>query len=175
MNPPLVEIGYLSKLHGYKGSIKAELNTLLIEAGNFPEFVWINQLGKPVPYKVTKFAEQDKDTFVIKLEDINTEPEAHALKGETIYCEESIYDDFFEEEENLSYLIDYSLIDPKLGNLGKITDVMENTFQPNLVVDYNNTEVLVPLAEELIVKIDDKKKEITLNVPDGLLDIYSPT
>lgn len=172
MNPPLVEIGYLSKLHGYKGSIKAELNSLLIEAGTFPEFVWINQQGKPVPYKVTKFAEQDKDTFVLKLEDINTEPEAHALKGETIYCEESSYDDFFEEEESLNYLIDYTLNDPKLGNLGSVIEILENTYQPNLVINYKNTEVLIPFAEELIVEIDDKKKVITLNVPDGLLEIY---
>lgn len=172
MNPPLVSIGYFSKMHGYKGSLKAELDTQLIEAGYYPEFLWIEQMGKPVPFKVIKFAEHEKNTFVVKLEDIDTEEEAHQLKGETIYCEESLYDEYFEDEEGLDYLIGYTLKDPKLGVIGIVNKVIENTFQPNLEIDYKGNEVLIPFADELIIEIDDNKQEILFNLPEGLLDIY---
>jgi 16S rRNA processing protein RimM len=172
MNPELTAIGYLSKVHGYKGSLKAELNVYVNDKTRHPEFLWINQDGKPVPFLVEKFSEQDEDTYILKLSDIDSEPQASLLKGETIYCEDDIFDDYFEEHESLDYLKEYSVIDSKNGYLGPITDIMENTFQPNLVVSYQNKEVLIPFTEELIVKIDDKKKELVINIPEGLLDIY---
>jgi 16S rRNA processing protein RimM len=172
MNPPLTTIGYLSKVHGYKGSLKAELEVFVIEKSQYPEFLWINQHGKPVPFLIEKFSEQDADTFVIKFSDVNSEEQANLLKGETLYCEEALFDEYFEEPESLEYLKDYSVIDSKNGYLGPIIDIMENTFQPNLVVSYQNKEVLIPFTEELIVRIDDKKKEVILHIPDGLLDIY---
>jgi 16S rRNA processing protein RimM len=172
MFPDLIEIGYLSKLHGYKGSLKADMNVEILDDGLFPEFLWINQMGKPVPFKVIKFSEHDKHSVVIRFEDIDSESDALRLKGETLYCEESVYDEYFEAPESLDYLLEYSVIDSKKGYVGPVTDIMEQTIQPNLVVNYRNHEVLIPLADELIVKIDEKKKELILNIPEGLLDIY---
>ena len=34
-------------------------------------------------------------------------------------------------------------------------------------------EVLVPALEHFIVKIDREKKQVHLNVPEGLIDIYT--
>ena len=40
------------------------------------------------------------------------------------------------------------------------------------MVSYKETEILFPLNEDFIVEIDDEEKILTLDLPEGLLDIY---
>jgi 16S rRNA processing protein RimM len=37
---------------------------------------------------------------------------------------------------------------------------------------YQGNEALIPLHEESLEKIDKKKKQVHVKLPDGLLDIY---
>ena len=63
----------------------------------------------------------------------------------------------------------YLLIDKKNGEIGKI--LKTDNFAGNLVfsVQYQNSEVLVPFSKQLTLKIDKKKKIITMLLPEGLL------
>ena len=44
--------------------------------------------------------------------------------------------------------------------------------QNMLVVDSNGKEVLIPLADDLLVEIRREVREIEMRLPEGLLDIY---
>ena len=37
---------------------------------------------------------------------------------------------------------------------------------------HNEKEIIFPFNEELIIEIDSKAKEIVLEVPEGLIDLY---
>ena len=39
-------------------------------------------------------------------------------------------------------------------------------------VMYKETEILFPLNEDFIVEFDEDEKTLTLDLPEGLLDIY---
>jgi 16S rRNA processing protein RimM len=41
-----------------------------------------------------------------------------------------------------------------------------------LRIDINGKEALIPVHEETLEKIDKRKKQVFLHLPDGLLDIY---
>ena len=45
-------------------------------------------------------------------------------------------------------------------------------FITQMQLTMNNKEVLIPLNESTLKKIDRKKKEVHVNLPDGLLEIY---
>ena len=56
--------------------------------------------------------------------------------------------------------------------LGKIVEVIEQPHQVLCRIDFNGKEAFIPLHEETIVKIDKKKQQVIVELPEGLLEIY---
>ena len=50
--------------------------------------------------------------------------------------------------------------------------IQENNLQDLMVIDFKGTELLIPFVENYIESIDNKKKEIHLHTPDGLIDLF---
>ena len=56
--------------------------------------------------------------------------------------------------------------------LGKVIEVIEQPTQLLLSIEINEKEVLVPINETTLEKIDHKNEKIYVLLPEGLLDIY---
>ena len=41
-----------------------------------------------------------------------------------------------------------------------------------MVIDFNGTELLIPFVDNYIQSIDNEKKEIHLQTPNGLIDLF---
>lgn len=174
MEKEFIKIGYISKAFGFKGELKFALNVASLSK-DFPAFVWIYIDGKPVPFCIEKVAVQNDLNGILKLEDINEEATAMSLKNKSIYCEDAIYDTYFEREDSLEQLIGYTVIDKEKGDIGEVVQIIENTLQPNLVLAFQEKEILIPYTDAIITHIDDKKKTIHINAPDGLIELYLNT
>lgn len=51
-------------------------------------------------------------------------------------------------------------------------EVIEQKSNPLFVVEKNGNEILLPLFEGLLLGIDEKKKEMLVRAPEGLIDLY---
>ncbi len=69
-------------------------------------------------------------------------------------------------------VIDFLLIDEIFGEIGKIKDILEYPNQALFQTFYKEKEVLIPINDQFINKVDRNKKEIHLTLPKGLLEIY---
>ena len=58
-------------------------------------------------------------------------------------------------------------------NIGAVTEVIEQPHQILLTINYKGNEAYIPLHDESLEKIDHKKKEIHVILPEGLLELYS--
>lgn len=79
--------------------------------------------------------------------------------------------DAADEEDNMSLseeLIGFELYDSELGYIGLVKDVISRPYQALAQVEYRDTEVLLPLAAELIDAIDEH--QIIMRIPKGLLE-----
>jgi 16S rRNA processing protein RimM len=56
-----------------------------------------------------------------------------------------------------------------------VADVIDMTANPLLQLDFNGTEILVPIFDGLIQKVLRKKKELYIKAPEGLIDLYLTT
>ena len=56
--------------------------------------------------------------------------------------------------------------------LGKIIEVIEQPHQILCTIEFNNKEAYIPLHQETIKKVDRKKKQVIVELPPGLLEIY---
>ncbi|MCB0509315.1 MAG: 16S rRNA processing protein RimM [Bacteroidetes bacterium] len=170
--PDLVKIGYIQKIHGFKGQMKVYLDYLSKQQKKHLNFIWIFQYGKPVPYKLELWKEIEERSILIELSDIRSDQEALPLRNLEIYCEEALFEQYFEEEESYDYLINMLVKDEYLGEIGPIIEVVENeNSHANLMVNYQGKEVLIPFVDEMILDINEKKGIVHTNLPDGLLEL----
>jgi 16S rRNA processing protein RimM len=68
-------------------------------------------------------------------------------------------------------LLGYTIIDIQKP-LGPILELIEQPHQMLCRLEINGKEVLIPLHENTLQKIDHKKREVIVTLPDGLLEIY---
>jgi 16S rRNA processing protein RimM len=68
-------------------------------------------------------------------------------------------------------LLGYEIIE-KDRSLGKILEVIEQPHQLLCRLELEGKEVLIPLHEDTIKKIDRKNNRVIVELPEGLLEIY---
>ena len=69
-------------------------------------------------------------------------------------------------------IIDFQIVDENLGPLGKIKTIYNQPHQDLIAMDYKEKEVLIPISHEHVLKANHEKKELYVNLPEGLLEIY---
>ncbi|MFN5253658.1 MAG: 16S rRNA processing protein RimM, partial [Chitinophagaceae bacterium] len=58
-------------------------------------------------------------------------------------------------------------------NLGVIKEVIEQPHQLLVTIDYNGQEAYIPLHEESLKGVNHAKKTVSVELPEGLLDLYT--
>ena len=152
------------------------------------EMVLKHSLGKKTSLKGLKamFVEELKDSFIpwfiestkikneeeiyIKLEGINTREQAIKLTPKEVWVPEEEFKKFSAKSSPIN-LLGYDIIEGEQV-LGKILEVIEQPHQILCRIELNNREVYIPLHQETIQKIDNKKQQVIVLLPPGLLEIY---
>jgi 16S rRNA processing protein RimM len=166
----LIFLGTLLKPHGIHGDMILKLNNL--HPDNLPEIesIFIEIEGLIIPFFISQYTDINESSILVGLDDIKSNEEAKKLIGCKIYITKDILD----IPDNLHLkspdLIGYVVIDRKHGNLGKITDFLNITDNPLFKVTGKGKELMIPAHSDIILKIDNKKKTVTTEVPEGLLD-----
>ncbi len=160
----MVYIGYISRTHSFKGEIQISLDKKIVSLTR-GDFVFIKIEGHFIPYKIENLKGK-QDEPVLTLEFITDYDTAYTLVGKEIYAdiEEQL------EDAEITF-IGFDLVDKQLSTIGTIKDIMEMPQQIMLVVDYNDKECYIPLAEDFIDYISLETKEIWVDLPQGILDI----
>ena len=165
-----IEIGFLKKTHGVKGYIHIAIDEWYEEDLANAKALFVDKRGRKQPYFIEKILFAGKDT--IKLEEFNTMEEARVITQQAVFLRSADVTALKVEESDLEfdYLKDFTLFDGK-QELGIIKEVLDFPQQEMACVEINKNEVFIPLQEALIVNIDEGKSTITMNLPEGLIDI----
>jgi 16S rRNA processing protein RimM len=106
----------------------------------------------------------------IKLEDIDKKETAQKLVSKLVWLKEVDFKKYKAKDANIS-LLGYVIYDNEKA-LSEIIEVIEQPHQVLAKIIYESKEMLIPVHENFIIKIDDKNKKVILDLPEGLLDIY---
>lgn len=153
------------------------------------EVVLTHSLGKKTTLKGLKtlFLEDKKDSFLpyfiesaraksdtelyVKLEEVNTRELALRILQKEVWLPEADFKKFAAKSAPIS-LLGYKMINE--GQLiGEIFEVIEQPHQVLCKIMLGDNEALIPVHEETLVNIDNKKKELFVTLPPGLLELYS--
>ena len=171
---PLVRIGLTRKAHGVQGELRVEVEPRYLEDLLHTPFVFIELPDGMVPFAVE---EVRMDRWpILKLEGVDVRDEAVPLTSRPLWLAEKhiLPDDQRRlEVETLAWAWaeGYTLVDCRAGVVGIIGEVREFPQQEMAVVQYEGRELLIPLHEALIVEVDDERRELVMDLPEGLLEL----
>ncbi len=165
-------IGRIAATYGLTGEVVLEhalgkktdlkgLETLFIEEGK----------GTFLPYFVEASKLKNETEVYVKLEGFNTKEGAKRLARREVWLLKADFEKFVGKSSPIG-LLGYMMLHGK-DEIGEIIEVIEQPMQVFCKIMIKGNEALIPIHQESLQKIDHKKKQVIVDLPDGLLDIYS--
>ncbi len=173
MDETLIKVGATQNTHALKGELKVFIEEEFEDDFLNIETVFLTIAGKNVPYFIESV--RGGNAMIVKFEDVDSIEAAAKIAKKPILLRAS---DMIPEEEreyesvdSYGYLEGYLMVDKTIGQLAVIEEVIEMPQQEMAFIQYLNQERLVPLNDRFIVSVDDKTKTVTVDLPEGLLEL----
>ncbi len=164
----LTEIGRYNKTHGVNGEISATFDCDTLLVGELSTLISPMD-GIFVPFFVENVRTKSGDTLLLTIDGIASEEQAKKLVNAKIYA---LTEEMPEQDEvYCDYFVGFSIIAADGNEVGRITAVDDSTENALFVVENQGKTLYVPISEDFILEIDEEKKSITMELPDGLLDL----
>ena len=108
----------------------------------------------------------------LRLEYVDTETKADALLKRELYLPKSMLPPLSGNKFYFHEVIGFTVVDKSFGEVGIITAINDSTAQSLFEIDRNGVEIFIPMNDEFIIKVDRDSKEIQVQTPEGLIDLY---
>ena len=144
---------------GKKTSLKG-LETLFVE----------KQKDELLPYFIQSTKIKNDEELYIKVEGINSKEAARTLVQKQVWLPEQDFQKFAAKSSPIS-LLGFHIIHDNT-DLGEILEVIEQPHQVLCRISLDGKEALIPVHQETLKKIDKKTKQVMVELPEGLLDIF---
>jgi 16S rRNA processing protein RimM len=165
-------LGKIAKKFSFKGEVLMYLDTDEPDLYENLESVFVEKNKDLVPFFIEK-SSIHKNTFLrIKFEDIDTEEDADQVMGCAVYLPLTMLPKLEGNKFYYHEIVGFETIDQRLGVIGTMQGVNDRNAQPIFEILNGDKEILVPMVDHFIVKVDRENKQITLNTPPGLVDLY---
>ncbi len=165
-------LGYVAKLHGFKGEVSLFLDVTNPSDYDDLEMIFVDLNDQLTPFFIEHSKIRNNGYLTVKLENIDSEIAAKRIVRRKVYLPEEILpvlegNNFYDHE-----IVGYTVIDKNYGEVGILEMVIDNKVNPLLQINHNGTEVLLPLIDGLIQKLEREKRELYVNAPQGLIELY---
>ncbi|MBK7561966.1 MAG: 16S rRNA processing protein RimM [Chitinophagaceae bacterium] len=165
------KIGKFVAVHGLKGELllKHELGKKTSLKGLQAVFIE-EKKNSFLPWFIESTKIKSETEIYLKLENINSREAAIKLTAKQVWALEKDFKKFAAKTAPAS-LLGYIIISNN-ESLGEILELIEQPNQLLCRLEIKGKEVLIPLHEETLQQVNHKKKEVLVELPDGLLEIY---
>jgi len=168
-------LGYISKAIGNKGELAFKLDVDSPSSYKKISSVLIQnhkQDKSLIPFLIDSPQLQNNGLLRCRLEGVGNLQEAKNLVGKSLYLSLSELPELNGNQFYYHEIINYMVIDKLHGELGKIREVYDLGKSNLIAVDKDDKEILIPIQDETIIKVDKEAQQLFVNCPDGLIDLY---
>tara|TARA_R110002124_G_scaffold120895_6_gene279002 strand:+ start:65581 stop:66105 length:525 start_codon:yes stop_codon:yes gene_type:complete len=165
-------LGKVVKKYSFKGEVLVKLDTDEPELFTDMESVFVEQHKNLIPFFIERSSLHKSTLLRIRFEDVDTEAAADQLIGLHLYLPLEFLPQLSGNKFYYHEIIGYTVNDVSFGNVGKITGVNDATAQALFEIDRDGKQILIPINDAFIKKVDRTSQTIILDVPEGLIDIY---
>jgi 16S rRNA processing protein RimM len=165
-------LGKIVRTFGSKGEVVFQVNAEILDRIKNLESVFIKLNENLVPFFIDSLERRPKSQAIVKFMDVDDPEEASLLAGCDFFIPLSILPKQKGTQLNSIEIEGYTVIDAVRGETGTVRTVLEMPQQMLLSIDFNGKEILIPVVDEIVKKIDRKNKVIYIEAPEGLIELY---
>ena len=123
-----------------------------------------------LPYFIENIRKKGDSELFLKLEGIDSKEAATKFIRREVWLNEEEIQTHTQKNNPIGW-VGYKILDQG-KDLGPILEVIEQPHQILCRIEIDNKEVLIPINEQTLGKVDHKNKTVLLTLPDGLLEVY---
>lgn len=164
------QLGKITKPFGFKGQVVFFLDVDCPDDYEGLDAVFVETKSGLVPYFI-KELNINGNKAVVTFEEL-TADEAHSLVGCRLFLPLEMLPKLTGNKFYFHEVIGWHVVDAEKGDIGTIESVMENPAQPLFQIMKNGVEILIPIIDPVIKKVDRKEKIMYIEAPNGLIDLY---
>ena len=169
------ECFYLGKIvskYSFKGEVLVKIDT--DEPGIYEnmESVFVSIGNNLVPFFIDKCRLHKSNLLRIDFEEVKTENDADRIMGSKLFLPLSFLPKLTGDKFYFHEVIGFKVIDSAHGDIGAIKSINDSTAQALFEIEKGDKELLIPVNDEIITKVDRENKTIFITTPEGLVDLY---
>ena len=165
-------LGKIAKKFSFKGEVLIYLDTDEPELYENMESVFVEFNNNLVPFFIENSSLHKNDFLRVRFEDVNTEEEADRLLGSAVYLPLKMLPKLSGNKFYFHEVIGFEIEDQRLGVFGKIVAVNDSSAQTLFEVLNGEVEILIPMIDHFLIKIDRENKKVIMDLPEGLIEMY---
>jgi 16S rRNA processing protein RimM len=166
---------YLGKIvskYSFKGEVLVKLDTDEPESYENMESVFVSIGNNLVPFFIDKCRLHKSNLLRIDFEEVKTENDADRIMGSELYLPLSFLPELSGNKFYFHEVIGFTVMDSVHGNIGTIKSINDSTSQALFEIEKEGNEILIPINDEIITKLDRENDTIFITTPEGLIELY---
>ena len=165
------KIGLFNKPHGIHGELQFTFTDDIFDRVDCDYLICLLD-GIFVPFFIEEYRFRSDSTALVKLEGIDTAERARMFTNVEVYFPVKHAEEAEDGELSWNFFVGFRMEDVRHGELGEVVEVDTTTVNTLFVVEQEDgEELLIPAQEEFIVEINQEKNLITVELPEGLLNL----
>lgn len=165
-------LGKITRKFSFKGELIIFLDTDSPSTYYDLKKVFIKEENSYIPYFISEISKYKNSSIRVKFDDIDNESMVLNLINKEIFLPIDELPKLDGKKFYYHEIIGFKVNDAVHGEIGEIEYINDQTPQHLFVINNNSKEILVPVNDDFISKLDRVNKTIEMSLPDGFLEIY---
>ncbi|MEN8965331.1 MAG: ribosome maturation factor RimM, partial [Polaribacter sp.] len=158
--------------YSFKGEVVIKLDTDEPELYKNMESVYVEFGSNLVPFFIEKSSLHKGNQLRVQFEDVYSEEEADSILKCGIYLPLDLLPKLEGDKFYFHEVIGFKIIDASFGEVGEIVHINDKAAQPLFEIDRKGKEIFIPMIDDFIKEVDRNNKQIHVETPEGLIDLY---
>ncbi|MGB2761398.1 MAG: ribosome maturation factor RimM, partial [Maribacter stanieri] len=136
------------------------------------ESVFVSLGNNLVPFFIKRCRLHKSNLLRIDFEEVKSESDADRIMKSGLYLPLTMLPKLTGNKFYYHEIVGFTMIDAVHGDIGIVQSVNDTTAQALFEVQKEDKQLLIPVSDDIITKVDRANKSIFVKTPEGLVDLY---
>ena len=165
-------LGNIVSKYSFKGEVLVKLDTDDPEIYENMESVFVSLGNNLVPFFIKRCRLHKSNLLRIDFEEVKSESDADRIMKSGLYLPLTMLPKLTGNKFYYHEIVGFTMIDDVHGDIGIVQSVNDTTAQALFEVQKEDKQLLIPVSDDIITKVDRANKSIFVKTPEGLVDLY---
>ncbi|WP_350284644.1 ribosome maturation factor RimM [uncultured Croceitalea sp.] len=166
---------YLGKIvskYSFKGEVLVKLDTDEPEIYEKMESVFVSLGNNLIPFFIDRCRLHKSALLRVDFEEVKDEATADRIMGAALYLPLTMLPPLSGNKFYYHEVVGFTLFDSVHGDIGVIESINDSASQVLFEAKKGDKELLIPVTDAIVTKVDRAAKIVHVTAPDGLVELY---